>query len=386
MLRRLVCLLGLAAILMLMLTGCSDTAVDVSGDGSQVAVSQNGALWVADVEHENWRKVPLEGVSASSPTWSPDGRYVLFALRSGPQETPSSDNSGNAPVTEQGEQKESTSTALFDTQTQSTITLASGVGPPFAWRPDSGGFVALQHNDENSHLVWFRTDGGTTRTVSLPETITALTRLVLLTQSDDVAFIAVQGEGDNMQQTIFRTEADHIQRLTKEGDLIGLGYAKERERLFWARSWSEGRGIRMALNSYDPTTGAVNRLPFPENLSFVRPEAGFTASVESAVFSWNGERMAIVVQFVRGAEREGEQDLIRRACYSVETNGSGSRLIRQAEPDGGNLYPAWSRDGRRLVILDDSGESPRLFVYNHDGTGKRLAALPTQESEASNTP
>ena len=46
-------MLGLIGIGVLILTGCKDTGMDVSGDGSQVTVNHNGSLWVADIEKEN---------------------------------------------------------------------------------------------------------------------------------------------------------------------------------------------------------------------------------------------------------------------------------------------------------------------------------------------
>jgi len=91
--------------------------------------------------------------------------------------------------------------------------------------------------------------------------------------------------------------------------------------------------------------------------------------------------MAIVVQAVPRSDGE-ESNPTRTACYSVETEGSSACPIRQTEPGDGSLYPAWSRDGRRLVILDNSGGSARLFVYNYDGTGKRMAALPDEQAKS----
>ena len=141
----------------------------------------------------------------------------------------------------------------------------------------------------------------------------------------------------------------------------------------------------MALYRYDPATKAVTRLHFPEKLSFIHPEPGYAASLESVVFSSNAKRMAIVVEGVKKSERENEPDHSRRACYSAEIEASGARLIHQTEPDAGKLYPAWSHNGRRLVILDSSGNAPSLFVYNYDGTGKRMAPLPTEQAEPSAT-
>ena len=88
--------------------------------------------------------------------------------------------------------------------------------------------------------------------------------------------------------------------------------------------------------------------------------------------------MAVVVAYTSGSAGEDDWSFGRSACYSVETDASGARFIRQTTEDGSKLYPAWSRDGRRLVLLDSSGESPRLFVYNYDGTGKRMTPLPSE--------
>src|SRR5579871_5207964 len=111
---RTTCGLGIAGILALVLAGCADKGVDISADGSQVAVSHAGKLWVADIEQENWRKVPLEGASATSPSWSPDGRYVLFELQPDSQGTASAEETSAGATTEQ--KPEPAYAALFDTR------------------------------------------------------------------------------------------------------------------------------------------------------------------------------------------------------------------------------------------------------------------------------
>src|SRR5258708_8367881 len=78
-LKSILAILSVLAVLTLV-GGCEQSGVSISGDGSQVAVSHGGKLWVADVEHENWRKVDVEGESANSPTSSPNGRYVVFCV------------------------------------------------------------------------------------------------------------------------------------------------------------------------------------------------------------------------------------------------------------------------------------------------------------------
>ncbi len=52
--------------------------VSVSPDGRKL-IATGGALWVRDLESLEWRRLPgTEG--AQSPFWSPDGRYVAFAV------------------------------------------------------------------------------------------------------------------------------------------------------------------------------------------------------------------------------------------------------------------------------------------------------------------
>ena len=224
-----------------------------------------------------------------------------------------------------------------------------------------------------------------TRTLLLPEAIANITHLVCLPRSNEMALIALHSVEDTLCSDVFRTEGDNIRQLTKTGDVVGIGSVNERGHLLWARSWSDSHGIKMALYRYDPTADSVTHLPFPEKHWLVHPERGSTSSVESVIFASNTKRMAVVVQTVTKSEQKEEQTHLRQTCYSVESDGSGQCFIRQTEPEGGNLYPAWSRDGQRLVILDSSSETPSLFVYNYDGTGKRMAPLPTEQAEASVT-
>src|SRR5579871_1907 len=368
---RIVCMLSVALLLALMVAGCTDTSVDVSGDGSQVAVNHNGTLWVADVEKEDWRKVPLEGGSATSPTWSPDGRYVLFQLQPPAQQTAPSDKTaattGAEPV-----QQESAYAALFDTNTGGITPLAKDVEPPFAWDADSNGFVALQQDQDERKIAWFGTDGVVIRTVPLPKDDINILRLVWLPGSHDIAFIALHGKENLQSQDVFRTEDSHVQRISEAGDVVGIGSDSAHKRLLWAKSWSSSLGLQMMLFSYNPASKQITRLHFPEILSFVLPEPGFNSSVDSVIFSSNAQRMAVLVQAVKEPVPNEEVTHTRTACYTVETDASGGHLIQKSELDG-NLYPAWSHDGRRLVILDSSIEPPQLAVYNYDGTGKRMA-------------
>src|SRR5437016_4903338 len=116
--------IALGALLCLpLVAGCNDSGMDVTGAGRQESLIHGGDLWVADVETENWRKVPLEGGYASSPTWSPNGRYVLFELY-----PKAAENSGARPTAgPPAPPPPNFYAALFDTQTGSATQLSADI-------------------------------------------------------------------------------------------------------------------------------------------------------------------------------------------------------------------------------------------------------------------
>jgi Tol biopolymer transport system component len=45
------------------------------------------------------------------------------------------------------------------------------------------------------------------------------------------------------------------------------------------------------------------------------------------------------------------------------------------------MSPAWSADGRRLIVVQIDQQTPQLNIYNYDGTGKKLAPPPDEEAK-----
>ncbi len=365
---------GLVALLAFGLAGCNSPGVSVSSDGRQVAVSHQGSLYVADIEHENWRKVAIEGASASEPLWSPDGRYVVF-------EVFTTEPVASTEQQEETELKTIQHAALHDTATGATDTLAENVGPPFLWKSDGSGFVALRTGEKTSDLVLFGLDGAEKYSVRLTEGIHSPRQLCWIPGEHDVAFVGTHAVEDLTWQDVYRTRGSEVEKMSDSGLVDGLGSSPASKLMAWMESSADPNGISLALRSYDPRSGSIGRLPFPNRPAFLRTSDATSAYVSLATFSPNLARIALIVSVASPEPQDGEHSHYQEFCYSIETNGSGVSLIRPGEVDRkGSLHPAWSQNGQRLLLLDTAGEEPKLLVYNADGTGKRMASLPKDET------
>ncbi len=369
-------LIAVAAAL-LALAGCQDQ-MDMSGDGRHVAVSHGGAVWVASVDDENWVKVSGEGESANSPVWSPDGRYLLFQTgRSEPDGQQGAD--ANATVVR-------AHTAVFDKSTGQTTDLGTDIDPPFAWTEDGQRFVAVHAADGGSDIGWYKLDGSMDESIRVPKHISVAGPLVTLPGEEGAAFAglaeAASADGTPAYECgLYRTHAGEVERLAAPDQLLGVAYSDRLGRLLWAEADFAGGGNSVSVYRYDPVNGNRERLALPSTLLFLPPvrlalSRNVTPSVASVTFSPNGERLALVVEYNRTGGGAEEETLA--ACFWMEMDGSSACLIRGPEP-GAQFVPAWSRDGQRLALLDNGEDQPRLFIYNADGTGKRMAALPSDE-------
>jgi Tol biopolymer transport system component len=54
------------------------SVVNVSPDGTRVAVKIGGDVWIRDVAPAMWRRLTFDPRDDSMPLWTPDGRQVIF--------------------------------------------------------------------------------------------------------------------------------------------------------------------------------------------------------------------------------------------------------------------------------------------------------------------
>jgi len=371
--------LAAAAAMMMALAGCKTPGVSMSSDG-RVAVSHTGELWVADVDREDWQRVPVTGKAIGAPEWSPDNRYLLVQTQE--DETKEVRTSEGAAETDTITKPV---TVLCDTVTGDAKKLRSEIGPPFAWRAESQGFIALHREGETTDLAWYSLDVSLERTSPSLGKLDGARDLKWLPLSDEIGFRADYTETDRQgyarrKTGLYVAGAGHIVPIPGSESAIGFGLSRDKTSLIWAGDVSDGRRISISLHSYDIKTGVVSALAFPLRPFFVKWDRGYEPSIASATFSPNGERLALVVYFTK-AGKPGQQPDGRVACYSVEIDGTGGCLVRLSDADNAGLIPAWSHDGKRMAILDHSAGEPRLFIYNADGSGKRMASLPATKVE-----
>jgi Tol biopolymer transport system component len=363
------------------LAGCANSGVDLSSDGKSVAMSHDGSLWLADIEKEGWREVPVDGKVIGAPSWSPTGRHVLFRLLEEPQQAAET-SAGNG---SQEEAQQPDRICAYDTVDHSTSKLGAGVGGPFAWREDGSRFLAVHSEDGHLDLRWYETNGTQVGHLSVPEEVKSVSQVVLLDDADELAFIGLHQAGNRIESDVYLSRNGAVERVSKTGDVGGLGLQAGTGRLIWARATPVAKGVALGLAAYDLASRRMVMVPLPEKFSTIPAERDFLPNVNSIIFSPNGARLAIVADYAQVRTRDDTETHSYSACYNVETDGSGASLIRRTGPDEGTgLAPAWSKQGDRLAVLDTSGEEPKLLIYNADGTGKRMAALPKRSADAAN--
>jgi len=334
--------------------GARAQSVAWSPDGRQAALPRLAPggqmhMAIASADGTSVRPVP-GGEGATFASWSPDGRFLALV--------------GEAAL-------------LHDTRTGRTTRMAAGGLPLVAWRADSHRVAGVCRLDDGALQVYWHnaTEGGRTFSLRLPvsQVLTGPGQMVWLPATDDVALVG----GDDSRRDVLTAEAGEVQRITRTGDVLGLGLSGDGRRLVWARRGPNLRYILLSLYDYDLKSRGSRRLPFPDRLAPLNPNPRTApASLHRVVFSPDGSRFVLTAMMGgRGAAAPAP------AAFVVALSGLHVRLLHQSasvsDTESRVLTASWTPDSRR-ILLWESGTPPVVRVYNADGTG--ASRLPVQPS------
>jgi len=102
------------------------------------------------------------------------------------------------------------------------------------------------------------------------------------------------------------------------------------------------------------------------------------SDIDSVVFAPNGERLGLGPVSVHETGKANVPSTVLHCCYSVEADGSAHHLIHESSNAATEVNIAWSANGKRMVVAEIGPPKPVLYVYNYDGSGKKLTPLPDQ--------
>jgi Tol biopolymer transport system component len=302
------------------------------------------SLATINVDGSGYQALP-ESLGSVETSWSPDGRFMLFA-------TPEA----------QGGLK------LYDPNKKTTRSVRKDLQGPMAWREDGKRFVAARRTQgEPIKLVWFDlADNDTTFRLELPASVTSLQKILWLPETDDVAFLA--GDGN-----IYLAEAGEVKKVTTSNDVLTAALSQDETKLLWARKSPNTKYILLSLYAYDLKSRSVVRMPFPERVKAINPDPrNAPSSVQAVEIAPDGVHLALVTL------HEGTGAGRYYAAYTVKIDGEGGSLLDQTEP----VKPAcagevpfdvtWSPDGKRLAVLRTEPDGRSLTLYNADGSNPRV--------------
>lgn len=306
----------LIALLPLMVVGCG--GLSFSPDGKQIVCwwlynGKESRLVIFNADGTHPRLIP-NSEEGWSPSWSPNGRYILFA-------------------------KDSYRLHLYDLLHHTTTALEGEL--PIAWRPDGCQFVAVRRQEQGRELVWYHLPSlQEFWSLPLPERCTPYS-LLWLPQTDGVAMLAGP-EGD---PDLYLIEAAELKRITTTNDVIGMGLSPDGKKLVWARWMARERLI--SLYALDLRNHSVQRLPFPERLlqGWIprdRSVAGVTVS-----FSPKGTHLLILVQ------HNQRSNPLSLTLYCARIDGTQLQRVRNWNAKETQLAGLkWSPDGKRFAWLE----------------------------------
>lgn len=316
--------------------------LDFSPDSKQIVYTWPTGLAIGNLEGTAIQPVP-GGEGATVVRWSPNGRSIIFA---GPSEV-----------------------KLFTAATGKTRSVGGNLGGPLAWREDGGRFACVHRSPTgNTQLLFYSvSENGVLLRVPLPVAVDAYAPMVWLPGSDDVAFLAADGN-------VYTVEAGEVHRITTSNDVIGLGLIDSGRRLVWARRSPNLHYILTSIYAYDLSARNVVRLPFPDRVAPLNPDPRHAPiAVNRVEFAPDGSRLAIIVTTDQAFGKRGPQGVIVKAVYTVLMNGQNARLADSSlEPSGNSTSARFSPDSKLLAILDRTSEKLALTISAADGSTPRV--------------
>lgn len=338
-----------------LLTGCvTRPGFDFSPDASRLVVPTGDPSHLTLVS-PGQKPDRLPGTEDGLwPSWSPDGRHILFGTSDGLK--------------------------LYDLDQRRVTRPFPEANAPASWSPDGKSFVAFarREHDPNSPdpeaqeppaLLWYSPEGGPPRRMTAPfQSVSPDQQPMWFPDGSAVAILAV-GSGQNL----YLADADGFRQITTTGDLLGAGVTADGQRLVWAR-YAPKEPAGVVLYSKSVRTLAVSRIPFGVRL----PGRTRTFGVSDAAFSPGATRLVLV-----GEERH-RTDVYISGLADAEARLLESfpvRKVRKGEDQSAAralVTPRWSADGRKIALLVLQQNRLRLRTYSRDGTGGATLPLPAK--------
>lgn len=402
--------------------------VSLSPDGRKLVINTTGAdgLWIRNMDTLEWRRLPgTEG--AASPFWSPDSRFVAFAVENqlkkidvsgGPAQTlctVSEGTVGSGSWNQDG-------VILFANRPAGGILMVSQAGgvPSAVTTVDSSRGEAFHtlpiFMPDGKHFIYYRRGGPAivgTYAGSLDATPAQQSRNRILANT----FAALEADGHLffMQENTVMVQPFDVDRMQLRGESVPLiervattgAIGVFSVSANGALAWRPGVGGRQFLLTWFDREGKVLNTfgqPGDDQLVALSPD-GTRAAVRDGSVTTLGDLWAI--DFARGVRTRvtfrktlgsgavwspdgtrivfsaGNPRAPLDTLYEKSSSGAGDEKVLLKMP-GQNLYATnWSRDGRFLLFYfsPNPKAGADLWVLPLEGDRKPVPLLATEFSE-----
>lgn len=326
---------------------CSPDGKEVAYVVSSIDVKKDDReshIWVASYDGTNDRQWTSGTHSESSPSWSPNGKYLAFlSSRPGPA-------SGNQ-------------VWLMNRNGGEAVQLTAVEGSlhSFVWSPDSKK-LALVIEDPSSEMVYKRAHGGKEE----PPHPTVITRYLF--SEDRVGYLTDR----RTHIYIFDLATKKLALLTSlQYDQSNPVWSPDSQRIafFSKHSAEPGRDLTTQLFVIDAVPGAIAKAITPK---FLIPE-GFGGN--SAAWSPDGRWIAFLDSPPSNSPKVHMYVTARPAIVSAD--GSSAPRLVNASFDRASSDPQFSADGKSIIVTvtDDRSQYPASFNID-TGTETRLLQPP----------
>lgn len=338
-----------ALLLLIIAAGCVETpscgfGVDFSPDGKQIAfqdfVGKNGVIAVVKTNGSGYRAI-ARAKTWTCPTWSPDGRYLLFY--------------------------DGQSLCVYDMNQRQLRRLRDIEPVGYIWSTDGRHIVYL--DSKPAQATWLDAHTGEVLLrVDLPVDPVPLllgANLASIPQTWNIAFIGSEGN-------LYTVEAGVVYQITHTGDVGSLWVSPDGTRLRWTRLPAQAKQY-LVVHEYDLSSRTVTDTPYRFDLRRLPHRAGYEQVSAGGVFSPDGRTLLILAEFKRGS---GGSEQLYWALYRAKSGQDTARLLLASEVERGQfsamIIPRWSRDGSQVAAQILSEKRVSLWVGRADGTAGRV--------------